>query len=115
MFSHRGRSVGKRARNKRLRKAAAEARLRQLVPPPPRTETEVALWWLTGGYVPPEYCFLAAEQFCIWSPERADLLLMDVLDGDPAAHEACRAFLRQSGAAFPTVEAVRTEVKRRGL
>jgi hypothetical protein len=107
--------MGKRARNKRLRKAVAEARLRRPMPPAPRTEAEVALWWLTGGHIPPEHCFLAAEQFCIWSPERADLLLTGVFDGDSAVHEACRAFLRQSGAAFPTVAAVRAEVRRRGL
>ncbi|QEL14642.1 hypothetical protein [Limnoglobus roseus] len=107
--------MGKRARNKRFRRQLAEARLREPVPPPPRTEAEAALWWLTGGHVPTEHCFLAAERFCIWSPERADLLITCISDGDPAVHEACRAFLRRSGAAFPTVEAVRAEVRRRGL
>src|SRR5262245_48422916 len=54
----RGAAMGKRARNKRLHKAASIARLRQPVPPPPQGEAEVALWWLTGGHAPPEYCFL---------------------------------------------------------
>jgi hypothetical protein len=85
------------------------------VPPPPQTEAEIALWWLTGGHVPPEYCFLADDEFCIWSQKQSDLLLVSVLDGDPAVHEACRAYLRKSGAAFPTIEAVRAEVRRRGL
>jgi hypothetical protein len=107
--------MGKQSQNKWFRRQTAEARLRQAVPPPPRTPSEVALWWLTGGHVPPEYCFLAGNQFCIWSPDRGDLLLVGIFDGDPDVHEACRAFLRQSGAAFPTVEAVRAEVQRRGL
>jgi hypothetical protein len=104
--------MGKRARNRQLRKTA---QVGQPAIASSRTEAEVALWWLTNGQVSPEYCFLAAEQFCFWSPERADLLLVGICDGDPAVHEACRAFLWQSGAAFPTVEAVRAEIKRRGI
>jgi hypothetical protein len=106
--------MGKRARNKRVRKAMAEASARRPESPPPRTEAEAALRWLTGGFVPPEYCFLAGDRFCFWSPERADVLIGAVLDGDWEQHQACRAFLRKSGAAFPTVEAVREEARRRG-
>lgn len=107
--------MGKRACNKRCRRQLAEARSRQPVPPTPQTEAEAAVWWLTGGSVPPEHCFLADDMFCLWSPERVDLLICDVCDGDRSEHEGCRAYLRRSGAAFPSVEAVRAEVQRRGL
>ena len=107
--------MGKRARNKRLRRFHAEARSHQPLPTLPQTDAEFALWWLTNGFIPPDHCFLAADQFCIWSPERADVLLVQVLDGDPADHEACRAYLQRSGAAFPTIDAVRAEVRRRRL
>lgn len=107
--------MGRRAQRKRFWKAANEALRRRPVLPPPQTEAEIALWWLTRGCVPPDHCFLASDRFCIWSPEQAELLLVEVLDGDPVVHEACQAYLRRSGAAFPTVEAVLPEVQRRGL
>ena len=103
--------MGRQSRLKKFRRRTPESQRPQTV----QTREEAIVAWLTGGCVPIDHCFLAKDRFCIWSPERRDLLLVTIFDGDPALHEACREYLRQRGAAFPTVEAARAEVVRRRL
>ena len=107
--------MSRRARLKKFRKELADSLRRQNVSPLSQTHEEAVIAWLTGGNLPIEHCFLANNSFCIWSAERGELLLMKVCDGDPVWHEACREFLRQRNAAFASVDAVNTEVLRRGL
>jgi hypothetical protein len=78
------------------------------------TDAEVVAW-LTGGSLPVEHCFLAGDTFCFWDPGRGDLLVALVEDGEPRLHQACREYLRRVGAAFESLDAVRAEVRRRGL
>lgn len=106
--------MGKRSKSKAVRRQQADTVRRRATAPPTRTPDEAALLWLTGGRVPADHVFLAGDSFCFWSPEDEELLIVDVFDGDPAARAATRELLRLTGAAFPTVEAVEAEVRRRG-
>ena len=64
------------------------------------TTREVLAFLTHEGSVPLEHCFLAGDWPCIWAPERADLLLFQIFDGDADLHEAGWEYLRKIGAAF---------------